>query len=253
MRFTKAIPAIMLAVAMVVAPAMADDIPDLDTVNDKASYFIGTQLGQQLSSEGLDDLNLEAFIFGVEQALQGEDLVLTDAELQEAMTEFSRIQMQRQMELAQQAEAEAQEFLAENRERDDVVETASGLQYRIIEPGTGDTPSAEDTVLAHYTGRLLDGQVFDSSHQRGEPATFPVHGVIPGWTEALQMMQEGATWELFIPADLAYGQQGRPGIPPNSLLIFEVELLQVQDEPPRQQMQLDDLSQEQLQQMLQQQ
>src|ERR1700730_17703129 len=140
---------------------------------------------------------------------------------------FEKDMQQKQTEMGQKNAATGDKFLADNKAKEGVKTTASGLQYKVLKEGTGATPKSSDTVTVNYRGTLLDGTEFDSSYKRGQPATFPVAGVIKGWTEALQIMKAGSKYQLFIPASLAYGEQGRPGIPPNSVLIFEVELMDV--------------------------
>lgn len=152
------------------------------------------------------------------------DVELIDFENQQIAAD--RAQQERQ-QLAESNRLAGQAFLEENKKKEGVIELPSGLQYKVLEEGTGETPTANDTVSVHYEGRLLNGNVFDSSYQRNRPAEFPVTGVIPGWVEALQLMKTGAKWELYIPGDLAYGERGNRSIPPNSLLIFQVELLEI--------------------------
>ncbi|QOC21594.1 FKBP-type peptidyl-prolyl cis-trans isomerase [Wenzhouxiangella sp. AB-CW3] len=207
---------------------------DLESPEDRISYTIGMDIGSSLAEQGLE-LELDLLVEALKASYRGEETRLTQ---EEALAERDAFMQRRQQEMeAEQAVAaernleEGQAFLAENLQRDDVSETESGLQYRVVEAGSGRSPSETDRVTVHYRGTMIDGTEFDSSHARGEPATFALNQVIPGWTEGLQMMQEGGTWEFFIPADLAYGEQGRPGpIGPNSTLIFEVELIEVHDD-----------------------
>jgi len=200
----------------------------LDTQTQKASYAIGFQVGSNFASQGVE-LDAEALSEGVKAGMRRAQPRISPAEMEAAMMAFQQELMQQQA--AQQAEAAeaGSDFLAENAQKEGVKVTDSGLQYRVIEEGQGESPTAEDRVSVHYEGRLVDGTVFDSSYQRGEPAVFPVGGVIAGWTEALQLMKPGAKYELYIPSDLAYGERGAPrgGIGPNQTLIFEVELLEV--------------------------
>ncbi len=227
MRTTIQLAAVTLSLAMAAPTA----VQALETPDDRLSYTIGMDIGQSLAEQGMD-LNIDLLVEALRAAYAGEDTRLTQ---DEALAERDAFMQRRQQELESQrgeeAErnlAEGQAFLAENRENPDVEETASGLQYRVIEPGDGRSPSETDRVTVHYRGTLIDGVEFDSSYERGEPATFGLNQVIPGWTEGVQLMQEGATFEFFIPAELAYGEQGRPGpIGPNSTLIFEVELIEV--------------------------
>lgn len=207
---------------------------ELESPEDRISYTIGMDIGRSLAEQDMD-LNIELLVEALQAAYRGEETRLTQEEALAERDAFMQ-RRQRQME-AEQAEAsvrnleEGQAFLAENRGREGVSETASGLQYRVIEEGTGRSPAETDRVTVHYRGTLIDGTEFDSSYGRGQPATFALNQVIPGWTEGVQLMQEGATYEFFIPADLAYGEQGRPGpIGPNSTLIFQVELIEVHDD-----------------------
>ena len=192
---------------------------------DKLSYAWGMAMGRQLQGMGLKDLNVEDFKNAVADVFDGKEPAMSPEEAQKMIQEYLN-DLQSKAEEA--AKAAGKEFLENNRKDDKVKETASGLQYVVEKEGTGAQPTAEDEVTVHYTGRLLDGTVFDSSVNRGEPATFPLNRVIPGWTEGVQLMKEGAKYTFFIPSDLAYGPQGVPGaIPPHSTLIFEVELIKV--------------------------
>jgi len=205
----------------------------LKTEKDKQSYAIGMSLGQNMKRDGLDvDPNIVSY--GLKDALTGGKLLMTDDQVRTVMTELRN-------EVTQKKEAEAkrlaetnkqagQQFLAANKTKEGVVTLPSGLQYKILKEGTGPKPTAADTVVCNYRGTLLDGTEFDSSYKRGEPATFGVGAVIKGWTEALQLMPVGSKWQLFIPSDLAYGERSPGGpIGPNSLLIFEIDLLSIQD------------------------
>lgn len=192
---------------------------------DKLSYAWGLAMGRQLQGMGMKELNAEDFKDAVKAVFAGEEPAMPVEEAQKLIQDYLN-------ELQEKAEAAAREagkkFLEENKKNADVKETPSGLQYVVEKEGEGAQPSAEDEVTVHYTGRLLDGTVFDSSVNRGEPATFPLNRVIPGWTEGVQLMKEGSKYTFFIPSDLAYGPQGVPGaIPPHSTLIFEVELIKV--------------------------
>jgi FKBP-type peptidyl-prolyl cis-trans isomerase FklB len=174
------------------------------------------------------------FSKGIKDVLSGGTLMMTEQEVQETLTNFQKDlaekQATRQKELAEKNKKDGEAFLAENMKKEGVKTLPSGLQYKVIKEGTGRTPKETDTVVTHYKGSLIDGSEFDSSYKRGQPATFPVKGVIKGWTEALQLMKEGSTWQLFVPADLAYGERGAGSvIGPNATLIFEVELLSIKD------------------------
>lgn len=199
----------------------------------QVSYSLGLDLGRRLRADGID-CDLGAMVAGIRDGLTAANPMLTDEQIKTVMTRF-------QQELAKKAEAKmadaatenlakGEAFLNENRAKEGIQETDSGLQYRVVEQGDGPSPTASSTVKCHYEGTLIDGSVFDSSYKRGQPAEFPVGGVIAGWTEALQMMQVGAKWEVFLPAKIAYGQRGAPGaIGPNETLIFTIELLDIVD------------------------
>ena len=202
------------------------------------SYAIGYMTGVQMAQQGINVAQPQQFAQGVTAALSGEQPRLDPQQMQQVLaqwTEQRRQAYERQVEALQQQgqeqAAQGQEFLAQNQQKEGVQVTESGLQYQVLEEGEGEQPTAGDQVRVHYRGRLIDGTVFDSSYERGQPAEFPLGGVIPGWTEGLQLMKEGAKYRFYIPADLAYGAQGRPPvIPPNATLIFDVELLDVLDD-----------------------
>lgn len=192
---------------------------------DQLSYAWGMALGQQLRAMGVTDINKEDFDEAVHAAFDGKETKMSPEDANKVIQEYLQ-------ELTTKKAAEiksiGEKFLQENLKNENVKATASGLQYIVEKEGTGDQPSATDEVTVHYTGKLLDGTVFDSSVSRGEPATFPLNRVIPGWTEGVQLMKEGAKYTFFIPSDLAYGPQGVPNaIPPHSTLIFDVELIKV--------------------------
>jgi FKBP-type peptidyl-prolyl cis-trans isomerase FklB len=201
-----------------------------ETLEQHASYGIGRQMGDQLAQNGFDGIDLDAVAAGLSDSYLGKELAVPVADIQAAFNEINRrIQEAREAE-AKAAGAQGEAFLAENAKREGVVVLESGLQYEIIEAGDTDSekPSASSKVRTHYHGTFIDGKVFDSSYDRGQPAEFPVGGVIAGWTEALQLMNKGAKWRLTIPYQLAYGAQGSPGgIPPYSTLVFDVELLDI--------------------------
>lgn len=190
------------------------------------SYGLGLSLGSNLKRNGVDpgEVDLDQFIRGFKDAAGG-TAQMTESEARNAIMAY---QSEARKRMAENNKKAAEQFLAANKSREGVVTTTSGLQYKVLSEGAGDSPKANDQVTVHYKGTLLDGTEFDSSYKRGQPATFGVGQVIKGWTEALQLMKPGAKWQLFIPPELAYGEAGRPGIPPNSLLQFEVELISVQ-------------------------
>ncbi|RUM91309.1 MAG: FKBP-type peptidyl-prolyl cis-trans isomerase [Thiomicrospira sp.] len=198
------------------------------TTPDIVSYGLGRQFGDQLAADPFEGLNAEAMAQGLMDALQGKASPIADEQFRQAFQEINDMMQAKEAERAEAAAAEGEAFLTENAKKDNIMVTESGLQYEILVEGEGDKPSAESVVSTHYHGMLVDGSVFDSSVERGQPAEFPVNRVIPGWTEALQMMPKGSKWRLYIPHDLAYGPQGSGGkIPPYSALIFDVELLDI--------------------------
>lgn len=192
---------------------------------DKLSYAWGLAMGSQLKAMGVKELDVTSFSDAVKAAFNGEETAITPEEAQKIINEYLTELQEKATKMAREA---GEKFLNENKGKENVQVTSSGLQYIVEKEGEGAQPSAEDEVTVHYTGKLLDGTVFDSSVNRGEPATFPLNRVIPGWTEGLQLMKEGGKTVFFIPSDLAYGAQGVPNaIPPLSVLIFEVELIKV--------------------------
>ncbi|WP_115375411.1 FKBP-type peptidyl-prolyl cis-trans isomerase [Adhaeribacter pallidiroseus] len=203
----------------------------LQNNKEKVSYIIGRDMAANFQKQGLA-IDPEIFLLGFKEATAGQKSQLSPDEAQSAMMELQQLMASRQNAGdGRQGEINQQEgaaFLAENKNKAGVVALPSGLQYQVLNEGSGKSPSKNDSVTTHYHGTLLDGTVFDSSYERGEPATFPVNGVIAGWTEALQKMKEGDKWRLFIPSNLAYGTRGAGGdIGPNAALIFDVELLSV--------------------------
>lgn len=199
---------------------------------DKLSYALGMSMGNNFKSSGIEKINSNDFAAGVAAVYDGEKPQMTYDEAKKIIQAyFTRLQEKAQEETARMGEVNriaGEDFLKKNADREEVLTTPSGLQYEIIKEGDGEQPKPSDIVTVHYEGRLIDGTVFDSSLERGEPATFPVGQVIPGWTEALQLMKVGAKWRLFIPSHLAYGQQGAGGvIGPNATLIFDVDLIAI--------------------------
>jgi len=222
----------VLCVLLVAVQGMAQDSAILKTQRDKVSYSMGLDIGRMLKMQGVD-VDLELVTRGLKDAYTGNQPLLTDEEMQEVLTNFKKEFIAKQQELAKQQgeknKKEGEMFLETNKKKEGVQTLPSGLQYKVLKAGAGKKPTATDTVTVHYRGTLIDGKEFDSSYRRGKPATFPVNGVIPGWTEALQLMEEGAKWELFIPSNLAYGERSAGGdIGPNATLIFEVELISIE-------------------------
>jgi len=219
-------------------PLFADGTNVLGDEKARVSYAIGMSMGrsvQNLQSQGFEvDAGLVAR--GIEDMLSSNTTLLTSEQMQQTIMafqkDFAARQQKKREELAAKNKAEGDAFLATNKNNPGIVTLPDGLQYRVITNGTGAMPTNTDIVTVNYRGALLDGTEFDSSYKRGQPAKFPVRNVIPGWTEALLKMKVGSRWQLFIPSDLAYGERGRPTIPPNSVLIFDVELLSAENPPP---------------------
>lgn len=200
------------------------------SIEERVSYGIGRQMGDQLSSNPIEGLSIDAVLAGLADSLNGAPSAVEHSALQEAFNEMHQRIQAKEAERAKELSAEGEKFLAENGQREEVTVTESGLQYEVLVAGdaNAEKPGPASTVKTHYHGMLLDGSVFDSSVERGEPIEFPVNGVIAGWTEALQLMTVGSKWKLFIPYNLAYGAQGAGGaIGPYATLVFEVELLAV--------------------------
>ncbi|MBQ5379717.1 MAG: FKBP-type peptidyl-prolyl cis-trans isomerase [Paludibacteraceae bacterium] len=193
---------------------------------DKISYALGLSMGQNLMSSGVESLNYQDLAAGIEDVLTKQQPKISYQEAQQVLNQFFQ---ELEAKVAGAAKAEGEKFLAENAKREGVKVTASGLQYEILEPSLGQKPKATDTVRVHYEGTLIDGTVFDSSYRRGESITFPLNGVIAGWTEGLQLMSIGSKYKFFIPYNLAYGERGAgQSIPPYAALIFTVELLGIE-------------------------
>jgi FKBP-type peptidyl-prolyl cis-trans isomerase FklB len=199
---------------------------------DKVSYALGLGIGQQLSQMGAADLNIDDFAQAIKDVISGSELKIQHREAQQIVQEYFQTQEEKlnaqRREQGKFHKEAGEKYLAENAKKEGVITLPSGLQYQVLKEGTGKKPSAKDTVKCHYEGFLIDGTVFDSSVQRGEPATFPLQQVIAGWTEGLQLMKEGAKYRFFIPYRLAYGEGGAgASIPPFAALIFDVELIKV--------------------------
>ncbi|MBS1115053.1 MAG: FKBP-type peptidyl-prolyl cis-trans isomerase [Nitrospirae bacterium] len=221
----------LLGVVLLASQAGAEEKKAFQTPREKQSYSIGADIGNKLKSQSID-VDPDALAQGLKDAISGNKLLMTEQEIKESLSSLQKEMMEKQAErtkqLSEKNKKEGDAFLAENKKKEGVKTLPSGLQYKVITEGTGKTPKAEDTVITNYRGTLIDGTEFDSSYKRGQPATFPVKGVIPGWTEALQLMKEGSKWELFIPASLAYGERGAGNlIGPYTTLIFEIELISV--------------------------
>jgi len=226
--------AFVLSIIFAAGAAYAADDAVLKTQREKVSYGIGMDIGAGLKKQSID-VDTDLLMKGLKDAYSGGKQLMTEQELRESMTLFRNEMMTKQMaqlkELSDKNKKEGEDFLAENKKKEGVVTLPSGLQYKLITEGTGEKPKATDTVTVHYRGSLVDGTEFDSSykHAHGEPVTFPVNGVIPGWTEVLQLMKAGSKWQVFIPAKLAYGEKGAGrDIGPNSTLIFDVELISIE-------------------------
>ena len=225
---------VMLAVVVLLAvsvAALAEDATALKSEREKISYALGVEMGNNLKRQEIE-VDAALLAQGIKDALAGGKMLLGEAEVREAVMAFQKDLMAKQQAAqkikAEKAKAEGEAFLAANATKEGVVTLPSGLQYKVITQGSGASPKASDTVSVHYRGRLIDGTEFDSSYKRNEPTSFPCGGVIPGWTEALQLMKVGSKWELFIPAKLAYGDRGAGAvIPPGATLTFEVELLSI--------------------------
>ena len=221
----------MCAAVALSGAAYAADAPDLKNDKEKLSYSIGMDIGGNLKRQSVE-VDPDVLAKGLKDSYGGGKTFLTEDEARKTITDFQKTLMAKQAEtmhkLAEKNKADGEKFLAENARKEGVKTLPSGLQYKEIAPGTGKSPKATDTVTTHYKGTLIDGTEFDSSYKRGQPATFQVSGVIPGWIESLQLMKEGAKWQLFVPSNLAYGEKGAGReIGPNATLIFEVELISV--------------------------
>jgi FKBP-type peptidyl-prolyl cis-trans isomerase FklB len=224
---------VLLGVFLMVNSVFAEEDVVLKTEKDKQSYAIGMDIGKNLKKQQVD-LNPDMVSRGIKDSLSEGKTLMTEQEYFDVLTTFKKEMTQKQIaqkkELSEKNKKEGEAFLAENREKEGIVTTQSGLQYEVLEKGTGKTPQATDTVTVNYRGTLIDGTEFDSSYRRGQPASFKVNGVIRGWTEALQLMKEGAKWKLYIPSSLAYGERGAGrNIGPNATLIFEVELISINE------------------------
>ncbi len=220
----KSLTRLALTSAIALSATSAQAAIDLNDERQKVSYSVGVLLGGQLSND-FEDLNLDAFIEGFNQQYSGKKTLITPQEAVQVMQVYQQAQAS---EALSEALVESEAFLAEKAKEDGVTVTSSGLMYKVLEAGTGAQPSATDTVTVHYQGTLMNGQEFDSSYSRNEPTSFPLNGVIAGWTEGVQLMKEGAKYEFYIHPNLAYGERGASGaIGPNQALVFVVELIKV--------------------------
>ena len=221
----------VLSIGVLFSICFAGEKIELKEQKDKESYSLGYQFGQNLKSQGVD-INLDIYTSGIRDGLGGKESQMSSDEIRATITSLQQRLMAAQQKVLKEKAAknieEGKKFLAENQKKEGVKTLPSGLQYKVLTEGSGKMPKAEDTVTVNYKGTLIDGTEFDSSYKRGQPATFQVKGVIKGWTEALQLMKQGAKWQLFIPPELAYGERGAGrDIGPNATLIFEVEFLAV--------------------------
>lgn len=225
---------LVLGILLFASYVCAAENVELKDQKDKVSYGIGVSIGNNLKKQFVE-VNLDVLFQGVKDSLAGGKMLMTEQEINETMMNLQKELMMKQQarrkELGEKNKKEGEEFLAENKKKEGVVTLPSGLQYKVIKEGEGKIPTTNDTVTVNYRGTLIDGTEFDSSYKGGQPATFPVKGVIPGFSEALQLMKVGSKWQLFIPSDLAYRERGAgEKIGPNATLIFELELLSIKQE-----------------------
>ncbi len=222
------------AISMAISNAYASSPAAAVALNndmDKLSYSIGVDLGKNFKKQAIE-INPSVMAQGMQDAIKGSPLILSEQQMKDVLAKFQKdLMAKRTADFSKKAEenkSKGQAFLNQNKDKEGVVTLASGLQYKIIEKGNGAKPNSEDTVTVEYTGKLIDGQVFDTTEKRGKPATFKVSQVIPGWTEALQLMPAGSTWEVYVPSDLAYGARSVGGpIGPNETLVFKIHLISV--------------------------
>jgi FKBP-type peptidyl-prolyl cis-trans isomerase FklB len=221
----------VLAVVLLTSQVNAQEKQVLKDEKDKISYSIGINMGNSFKNQTID-VNPDLIAQGIKDVFSGGQTLMTEQEVRDTLTalqkEIAAKNAERIKEIAEKNKKEGEEFLAENKKKEGVITTPSGLQYKVIKEGDGEIPKLADTVTVNYRGTLVNGTEFDSSYKRGKPATFPVNGVIAGWSEALQLMKVGSEWQLFIPSNLAYAERGAgQAIGPNSTLIFDVELLSI--------------------------
>ncbi len=217
---------VLAGLVLTVATVGCNRKPKLDTDKAKVSYAIGQNIAQNIKAQNID-LDPKVVAFSIEQGMKGDKPELTPEAQQQAIINFQKEAQAKSMADAEKNQGVAKEFLEKNKSKEGVKVTDTGLQYEVLKTGPGKKPKLDSKVTVHYTGTLVSGQKFDSSHDRGQPAEFQLKGVIKGWQEALQLMPEGSVYRLYIPPDLAYGPQAQPGIPANSVLVFDVELIKV--------------------------
>lgn len=227
----------LLSIVFLFSVCFAQEKAELKDQKDKESYSLGYQFGQNMKQQAVD-LNLEVYTAGIQDALGEKPARMTPEEMRATVAAFSqRLKSAHEKAMQEQAVknlAESKAFFEENKKKEGIKALPSGLQYKALKEGSGKSPKATDTVTVQYRGTLMNGTEFDSSYSRGKPETFPANRVIRGWAEALQLMKEGSKWQLFIPPELGYGERGQGRIPPNSALVFEVELLSIAEANPSQ-------------------
>ena len=233
MKYSAQIPLIgVLSLVLLTGCELKEPPPALETVlendQEKASYTLGFKFTENMMGQFGEEIDKDAFAAGVKDSLANSDSQVSAEDAANAMTVLAELKQKAQTSQAAASAATGSEFLAANAKREGVIVTDSGLQYEVLRAGDGAQPKVTDTVNTHYEGKLIDGEIFDSSYARGEPISFPLNGVISGWTEGLQLMKVGAKWRLYLPSELGYGERGTSGIPANSALIFDVELLGIE-------------------------
>lgn len=224
---------IVLGILFFSSQVMGEEKGGPKNQKDRVSYVIGMDIGTNLKKQSIE-VNPDLLFKGIKDGLSGSKPAMSEQEIKETIAAFQKEMQAKQEEIARKMgeknKREGEAFLAENKKKEGIITLPSGLQYKVLKKGSGQKPKLTDTVTTHYKGTLIDGTEFDSSYRRNQPVSFPVNGVIAGWTEALQLMEEGAKWQLFIPPQLAYGEKGAgPRIGPNATLIFEVELISIQE------------------------
>ena len=224
---------IAAAVLLLAVHVSAEEAPKLEDQKDKISYSIGMDIGNNLKRQSLE-VDADMLARGVKDVMSGGETLLSGEEARETLValqqELQEKALERRKQDAEKNKKEGEEFLAENKKKEDVVSLPSGLQYKVVHSGDGASPKITDTVETNYRGTLIDGTEFDSSYKRGQTAVFPVNGVIAGWTEVLQLMKVGDKWQIFLPPELAYGERGAGPIGPNATLIFDVELMSIKSD-----------------------